>query len=116
MLNKGALTEEKTEVSINRVKGTAISPRRIERVPAGAEFNFEITYKVYDMGDSGAQDEKNLKLLLIGMKLLELDALGGSGSRGYGKVKFEDVAVDGDKSVWDSIDVKKDLDEFVRKG
>ncbi len=118
MIKKGALTEEKTEVVIDRMKGTVGGggPRRIERVPAGAEFNFEIAYKVYDMGDNGAQDEKNLKLLLIGMKLLELDALGGSGSRGYGKVKFEDVAVDGDKSVWGSVDIKKDLDEFVRKG
>ena len=27
--------------------------------------------------------------LLQGLKLLELDALGGSGSRGYGRVRFE---------------------------
>lgn len=118
MIKKGALTEEKTEVVIDRIKGTVGGggPRRMERVPAGAEFDFGVTYKIYDMGDKGAQDEKNLRLLLIGMKLLELDALGGSGSRGYGKVKFEDVAVDGDKSVWDSVDIRKDLDEFVRKG
>ena len=29
------------------------------------------------------------------MHLLELDALGGHGSRGYGKIKFEKVKYDG---------------------
>ena len=118
MINKNALTEEKTEVSIDRRKGTVGGggPRRMERVPAGAEFNFEITYKVYDMGDGGKKDEENLDLLLAGMKLLELDALGGSGSRGYGKIEFKDVRVDGDENRWNEIDVKEVLDKFVREG
>jgi len=34
-------------------------------------------------GDDGLEE-----LLLQGLKLLQLDALGGSGSRGYGKVGF----------------------------
>jgi CRISPR-associated protein Csm3 len=29
------------------------------------------------------------QLLLEGLKLLEMDALGGSGSRGYGRVRFD---------------------------
>ena len=33
-----------------------------------------------------------MKLLAEGMKLLEYDYLGGSGSRGYGKVKFNDIS------------------------
>ena len=33
--------------------------------------------------------------MLQGLKLLELDSLGGSGSRGYGKVKFVNLAIDG---------------------
>ena len=33
--------------------------------------------------------------LFGGLRLLELDSLGGSGSRGYGKVKFRDMALDG---------------------
>jgi CRISPR-associated protein Csm3 len=35
-------------------------------------------------------DDENalLTMLLTGLKLIELDALGGSGSRGYGRVKF----------------------------
>ena len=34
-------------------------------------------------------------VLKRGMHLLELDALGGHGSRGYGKIKFENVKYDG---------------------
>ena len=33
--------------------------------------------------------------MLQGLKLLELDSIGGSGSRGYGKVKFVRLAIDG---------------------
>ncbi|MHB1680595.1 MAG: type III-A CRISPR-associated RAMP protein Csm3 [bacterium] len=86
MLNKGALTEEKIEVSINRLSGAASKsgPRNIERVPAGAEFDFSLSYLVFN-----DTDKKNFNYLILGLKLLELTALGGSGSRGYGKIRFE---------------------------
>jgi CRISPR-associated protein Csm3 len=77
-----ALTEVKSENSIDRIKGTAINPRFTERVPADAQFSFSITVKQMD------GDEDLGKLLFQGLKLLELDALGGSGSRGYGRVRF----------------------------
>lgn len=78
------LTEAKYENSINRITGTATNPRQTERVPAGVKFNFNLQLKVLS-GD----DEANLvNTLLTGLKLLEQDALGGSGSRGYGRVKF----------------------------
>ena len=32
--------------------------------------------------------------VLKGLKLLELDSVGGSGSRGYGKVKFVNLKID----------------------
>lgn len=85
-LNK-SITEEKTEVSIDRTSGTAnkSGPRQMERVVAGAEFNFTVTLKVYESDDK----EYLVNKLLQGMKLLELDSLGSSGSRGYGKIKFE---------------------------
>jgi len=76
-------TEIKAENRINRITGTAENPRFTERVPAGAEFNFRITLKIYS-----DEDEKLLDILLKGMKLLELDYLGGCGSRGYGRIKF----------------------------
>ncbi|MFZ8830779.1 MAG: type III-A CRISPR-associated RAMP protein Csm3 [Thermodesulfobacteriaceae bacterium] len=76
-------TEIKAENRINRITGTAEHPRFTERVPAGAEFNFRITLKIYT-----PEDEDLLDILLKGMKLLELDYLGGCGSRGYGRIKF----------------------------
>lgn len=82
--NRWLLTEEKSENVINRIKGTAEHPRFIERVPAGAQFDFVITFKVLDEGDEALFDT----VLLKGMKLLEMDTLGGSGSRGYGRIEF----------------------------
>jgi CRISPR-associated protein Csm3 len=38
------------------------------------------------------------------MKLLELDALGGSGSRGCGQIKFVDVRIDDEKQAPDFLE------------
>jgi CRISPR-associated protein Csm3 len=35
------------------------------------------------------KDNELLSYLLRGLKLLEMDSLGGSGSRGYRKIRFE---------------------------
>jgi len=79
-----SLTEVKSENSINRIKGTAENPRFTERVPADTEFDFVVHLKML-----GEEDKELLDYLLLGLKLLEMDALGGSGSRGYGKIRFE---------------------------
>ncbi len=92
------LTEEKSEVTINRIEGKAaqMGPRTMERVPAGAKFDLEILFKEYSVdGDGGATDRECLNWLLAGLRLLEQDALGGSGSRGYGRVKFTNLALNG---------------------
>ncbi|UOD33967.1 type III-A CRISPR-associated RAMP protein Csm3 [Deferribacteraceae bacterium V6Fe1] len=89
-LKTGQLTEIKAETAIDRVKGTALngSLRFIERVPRGAEFNFSVSLKTFPNDDFDSLKSTLLK----GFKLLTLDALGGSGSRGYGRVsiKFDD--------------------------
>jgi CRISPR-associated protein Csm3 len=82
--NRWLLTEEKSENVINRIKGTA-DPRFIERVPEGTKFKFLVTFKVLQDDDATLFDS----VLLKGLKLLEMDALGGSGSRGYGRLAFE---------------------------
>ncbi len=81
-------TEAKSENSINRIAGVADNPRFTERVIAGAEFDFKLNLKVVD-------NEDLLPLLLQGLALLQADSLGGSGSRGYGKIQFEGLKVDG---------------------
>lgn len=82
-------TEAKSENTIDRIKGVADNPRFTERVIAGAEFDFKLSIKVID-------GEELLPLLLRGLKLLEADSLGGSGSRGYGKVALTHLALDGE--------------------
>ncbi len=80
-----SLFEVKSETAINRISGTAQpgSLRFVERVPADTEFDFTVCLKIL------VEEDKDLfDYLLFGLKLLELDALGGSGSRGYGKIKF----------------------------
>jgi CRISPR-associated protein Csm3 len=76
--------EVKSENTINRIRGTAEHPRFIERVPADTEFKFNVCLRIL-----GEEDKELLDYLLLGLKLLEMDALGGSGSRGYGKIKFD---------------------------
>ncbi len=96
--SEGSYTEVKTENSIDRIAGTAKNPRQTERVPADARFDFKVTVKVLD-------DENLLDTLLAGLKLLELDGIGGSVSRGYGKVKFEKLSLDGN-------DISADFDQI----
>ncbi|WKZ15877.1 MAG: type III-A CRISPR-associated RAMP protein Csm3 [Candidatus Jettenia caeni] len=83
--NRWLLTEEKSENIINRIKGTAEHPRFIERIPEGTKFKFLVTFKILQGGDDNLFDP----VLLKGLKLLEMDAIGGSGSRGYGRIAFE---------------------------
>lgn len=82
--------EVKSENTIDRITARA-NPRTMERVPPGVCFEFELVYRVFDTGDDGKTDEENFKYVLEGLRLIELDALGGSGSRGYGKVEFVEL-------------------------
>ncbi|NWF99248.1 MAG: type III-A CRISPR-associated RAMP protein Csm3 [Nitrospirae bacterium] len=77
-------TEWKFENAIDRVTSAA-NPRQIERVPKGAEFEFELIYNV----EESSHIEDDLKNIKLAIELLKLDALGGHGSRGYGKVDIK---------------------------
>ena len=83
------LTETKMENMIDRIRGVAEHPRNTERVPAGARFDFNLTIRVHD------GDENLLTTVWKGLRLLELTGLGGSGSRGYGKIKFTRLELEG---------------------
>ncbi|MCM1495123.1 MAG: type III-A CRISPR-associated RAMP protein Csm3 [Bacteroides sp.] len=84
-----SMTEVKFENAINRQTAVA-NPRQIERVIRGARFNVDFIYEVSEEKDIIA----DMQLLSEGMKLLQYDYLGGHGSRGYGKVKFQDIQAD----------------------
>jgi len=80
------LTEVKFENYIDRITSVA-NPRQLERVPAGAEFAFVLTYVVEDPD----QIDGDIELLAKGIRLLQSDYLGMGGSRGNGRVRFEDL-------------------------
>lgn len=91
------ITENKFENTIDRLTSRA-NPRQMERVVRGAKFHFEIIYNVEDP-DQIQEDFENIAL---GLTLIENDYLGGGGTRGNGRIRFENVSarvVTGDSSV-----------------
>lgn len=83
------LTETKFENTINRIDSKA-SPRQIERSIKGSEFSLEI---IYDL-TSDSEIEEDFETIKTGLSLLENDYIGGSGSRGYGRISFNDLTVE----------------------
>jgi CRISPR-associated protein Csm3 len=82
------MTQVKTEVIIDRITSQA-TPRQMERVPAGAQFAYELVFNVFFESDLAF-----LPYVAEAMDLLENDYLGGQGSRGYGQVQFTTCQVD----------------------
>lgn len=79
--------ELKYENTINRITSMA-NPRPMERVPKDSEFAFEMVFSIF-----GDEDKTNMKGVFLAMKLLEDHYIGGSGTRGYGKVKFTEISI-----------------------
>ena len=86
---RGGATEIKSENTITRSTSVA-NPRSMERVVRGAEFR---VVWFYTMDDEAALLD-DMALLAEGCRLLSLDYLGGSGTRGYGRVAFGDFSVE----------------------
>jgi CRISPR-associated protein Csm3 len=83
------LTEVKGEIAIDRITAQA-NPRTLERVPAGARFRVRIVLDLLC-----EQDKELVPLVGEALLLLEDDSLGGGGSRGSGRVRFQ-----GWKAAW----------------
>jgi len=80
--------EVKWEAAIDRVTSAA-TPRQLERVPADTVFApMELVFSLYLPGDVDLFGH-----LLAAMQLVEDDYLGGQGSRGSGKVRFEELTL-----------------------
>jgi CRISPR-associated protein Csm3 len=90
--------EIKYENAINRITGVA-NPRPLERVPAGVTFDFSISFKVFE-----DDPEDYFRTVLKAMKMLEMDALGGSGSRGCGQIMFSPIVIDGEEKPGNFLD------------
>ncbi len=110
--NRVKLSEEKFENVIDRITGTTIGGglRQIERVPSGIEFDFNMSLRIFENDD----EELFRDTILLGMKLLELDALGGSGSRGYGRVEFNEITIDNENIKFED-NITKDIQKLDEK-
>jgi CRISPR-associated protein Csm3 len=77
--------EIKTENIIDRRTGVAADKglRSQERVPAGTQFDLNISVRIFE----GDDEEKILGFIKQGLDMLPDDTLGGSGTRGYGWVE-----------------------------
>jgi len=80
--------EIKWEAAIDRITSAA-TPRQVERVPAGTVFGpCELVYTVYE-----PRDIERFWTVVRALDLLEDDYLGSYGSRGSGKVRFENLTL-----------------------
>lgn len=84
-----SMTEVKFENSISRLTAVA-NPRQIERIVRGSVFKLDLIYEM----ENEQEFIEDMQTLAEGIKLLQYDYLGGSGSRGYGKIQFSDVHAD----------------------
>ncbi|MBR2742261.1 MAG: type III-A CRISPR-associated RAMP protein Csm3 [Clostridia bacterium] len=100
-MRRVGITEVKAENGINRADGVA-NPRFIERVSRGTEFDVKI---VYDIADE-TQVEEDFALLARGMKLLQLDYLGGHGTRGSGRVSLRKFDIKPFETEFDVLQLK----------
>ena len=105
VLGKGLFTEVKTENQINRITSKA-NPRKVERVPAGAEFEGRIVFDCYK-----ENDHELIPIIFHGMKKLEDNFLGGYGSRGSGRIEFREITI-----TWRPADFYKGLGQEHKVG
>ena len=109
-------TEIKFENTINRATAVA-NPRQLERVPAGAIFEFKLIYNAIKSEKDNIVED--FILISYGIKALQLDYLGGSGTRGYGKVSFSNFKVEkaslteNDINIDNIIKLLKESENFV---
>jgi CRISPR-associated protein Csm3 len=98
-------TEVKTENTIDRIHGKSKSGlRQQERVVAGIDFDFKINLKIFD---NDKPDDFKV-LIAKGLKLLQMDALGGSGSRGYGRISIHGINIKGSNDEIIEKEINKD--------
>lgn len=86
-LGEKIYTEAKTENAIDRLTSAA-NPRSMERIPADSVFEVEMIFDLYK-----DDDVSRMKKIFEGLVLLEDSSLGGGGSRGSGKVRFEEIQI-----------------------
>lgn len=81
--------EVKSEVALNRITSRIEKGRRrIERIPAGSLFDFEMLFSISDRDKRSVDDIDLIDHFFLAMRLVEETSLGGGGSRGSGRIEF----------------------------
>jgi CRISPR-associated protein Csm3 len=97
---RGGETELKSENVIDRKTGTAMHPRKVERVVAGSEFTLRIGIQVWDL-DAGCQHKQKtggealIEFVKDGLRALQQTGIGSGISKGSGEIEFRDLKLDG---------------------
>jgi CRISPR-associated protein Csm3 len=97
---RGGETELKSENVIDRKTGTAMHPRKVERVVAGSEFTLRIGIQVWDL-DAGCKHkdktggEALIEFVKDGLRALQQTGIGSGISKGSGEIEFRDLKLDG---------------------
>jgi len=84
-------TELKIENKIDRLTSKSKGLRSMERVIPGSKFKVEINLLIFE--EDVKEEQEWIKLIKEGFKLIEETYLGGCGTRGYGKVRFENIEI-----------------------
>jgi CRISPR-associated protein Csm3 len=103
-------TEIKTEVVIDRITSKAM-PRQMERVPAGAEFDFEVILNVFQ--DEEKHETSFVTNIFNALQLVQNDYIGGSGSRGSGQVAFGITSVFSYPMAFYGLDTKDEVIDLM---
>ena len=115
LLAHGGITEDKAENFITRTTSIA-NPRHIERVVRGAKFGAVWFYTA----EKADEIKADMQTLAKACRLLEMDYLGGSGTRGYGRVALDQFSFEalGDAfpvSTEEIAEIFKDVSAYAAK-
>lgn len=97
---QGGETELKSENVIDRKTGTALHPRKVERVVADSEFSLRIGIQVWDLDADSEHNNKSGGAALVefvkdGLRAVQQTGLGSGISKGSGEVEFRELKLDG---------------------
>lgn len=100
---EGGEIELKSENVIDRKTGTAMHPRKIERVVAGSTFSLRVGVHVWDLDSAVRHNGQTggnalVEFVKDGLRALRQTGIGSGISKGSGEVEFEDLKLDGQTS------------------
>jgi CRISPR-associated protein Csm3 len=101
LLLEGGQLELKPENVIDRRTGTALHPRKVERVAGGAKFRLKIGIQIWDLDSGcsyGGQSGGGALVAFVkdGLREIANTGLGSGVSKGSGEIELLDLKLDGE--------------------